>query len=185
MWGAGLKKHIFIINGSGGVGKDTLCDLAAQRWRTQNVSSITPVLAVARAAGWNGEKTPAARRFLSDLKAACTQFNDLPFTYCMEQCRAFLQSENEIFFVHIREKEEIARFCEAAGAGCKTILVKRPSHEQARGALGNRSDDEVAAYPYDYTFENDCSLQELPQKAVSFFQNILENKLETGNKIPF
>ncbi|WNX82987.1 hypothetical protein RWV98_10155 [Agathobaculum sp. NTUH-O15-33] len=51
-----MKKHVFIINGSGGVGKDTVCELAAKRWKVQNISSITPILTVARAAGWDGEK---------------------------------------------------------------------------------------------------------------------------------
>ena len=60
-----MTKQVFIINGSGGVGKDTVCSAAAQSWKVQNISSITPILQVAKAAGWDGTKTPAARRFLS------------------------------------------------------------------------------------------------------------------------
>ena len=66
-----MTKQVFIINGSGGVGKDTVCSAAAQSWKVQNISSITPILQVAKAAGWDGTKTPAARRFLSQLKADC------------------------------------------------------------------------------------------------------------------
>ena len=62
-----MTKQVFIINGSGGVGKDTVCSAAAQSWKVQNISSITPILQVAKAAGWDGTKTPAARRFLSQL----------------------------------------------------------------------------------------------------------------------
>ena len=116
-----MDKRVFIINGSGGVGKDTVCEAAAQFWHVQNVSSITPILSVARAAGWDGSKTPAARRFLSDLKAACTAFNDLPFRYCVEQWDAFQHSDAEVLFIHIREPDEIKRLRRVIGDCCKTI----------------------------------------------------------------
>ena len=105
-----MTKQVFIINGSGGVGKDTVCSAAAQSWKVQNISSITPILQVAKAAGWDGTKTPAARRFLSQLKADCTEFNDLPFRYCTEQLQIFAENDAELLFVHIREPEEIERF---------------------------------------------------------------------------
>ena len=168
-----LKKQIFVINGSGGVGKDTICDAASRFWKTENISSITPILQVARAAGWDGVKTPAARRFLSRLKEVCTEFNDLPFAYCMERCRAFEQSDAQILFVHIREPEEIARFRAAVETPCAAILVRRPTLEQARGALGNRSDDGVLSYDYDGVFVNDGALEELDEKVRSFFADFL------------
>ena len=171
-----MTKQVFIINGSGGVGKDTVCNAAAQSWKVQNISSITPILDVARAAGWNGKKTPAARRFLSQLKADCTEFNDLPFRYCMEQLHAFEGNEAELLFVHIREPEEIERFRQAAGGNCKTILVRRPALEQQRGQLGNRSDDGVAEYAYDAEFLNDGPLEALPQKVQEFLQALIERK---------
>lgn len=169
-----MDKHVFVINGSGGVGKDTLCEVAGRFWRVQNISSITPVCEVARAAGWDGVKTPASRRFLSQLKELCTEFNDLPLHYCMEQYEAFLHNDNQILFVHIREPEQIERFRQAAGACCKAILVRRPALEQARGPLGNRSDDNVADYSYDGVFINDGPLEELPGKVQQFLQNMME-----------
>ncbi len=168
-----MIKQVFIINGSGGVGKDTVCQAAAQNWKVQNISSITPILEVAKSAGWDGTKTPAARRFLSQLKADCTEFNDLPFRYCMEQLHAFEKNEAELLFVHIREPEEIERFRQAAGTGCKTLLVRRPALEQARGRLGNRSDDGVAEYAYDAEFLNDGALEELPAKVHDFLQKLI------------
>ena len=119
-------------------------------------------------------KTPAARRFLSQLKADCTEFNDLPFRYCTEQLQIFAENDAELLFVHIREPEEIERFRQAAGVNCKTILVRRPTLEQARGQLGNRSDDGVAAYAYDAEFLNDGSLEELPAKVHDFLQALIK-----------
>lgn len=173
MWGGNVEKRVFIINGSGGVGKDTVCSLAAQRWKVRNISSITPILSIARSAGWDGEKTPAARRFLSRLKEACIEFNDLPFTYCMQQFQQFLYGEEQLLFVHIREPEEISRFRRAVGDTCHTLLVRRPALESTRGMLGNRSDDGVQAYAYDHVFWNDGTLEELPEKVERFFDALL------------
>ncbi|MCI7124625.1 MAG: hypothetical protein MR935_00240 [Agathobaculum sp.] len=168
-----MDKQVFVINGSGGVGKDTVCEMAARFWKVQNVSSITPILDVARAAGWDGCKTPQARRFLSQLKEACTAFNDLPFRYCIKQYERFLRNDLALLFVHIREPEEIDRFRAAVGAGCKAVLVRRPALEGARGALGNRSDDGVAQYVYDGVFDNDGTLDELPEKVRLFFTGLI------------
>ncbi|MDY3617975.1 hypothetical protein [Agathobaculum sp.] len=168
-----MTKRVFVINGSGGVGKDTVCSLAARHWRVCNVSSITPILSVARAAGWDGQKSPAARRLLSRLKEVCTEYNDLPFQYCWERYQQFLSSGDELLFVHIREPEEISRFCKAVGPACAALLVRRPAMEQARGPLGNRSDDGVSQYAYDYIFENDGPMEELPQKVERFFSSLM------------
>lgn len=112
--------------------------------------------------------------FSSQLKADCTEFNDLPFRYCTEQLQIFAENDAELLFVHIREPEEIERFRQTAGVNCKTILVRRPTLEQARGQLGNRSDDGVAAYAYDAEFLNDGSLEELPAKVHDFLQALIK-----------
>ena len=44
-----------------------------------------------------------ARRLLAQLKEAFTAFNDLSFRYCMDAYEAFLQSDDEILFLHVRE----------------------------------------------------------------------------------
>ena len=67
-----MTKQVFIINGSGGVSKDTVCSAAAQSWKVQNISSITPILQVAKAAGWDGTKTPAQILFSGDVTKSHT-----------------------------------------------------------------------------------------------------------------
>ena len=42
-----MKKLAIVINGAGGVGKDTLCDFAAKHYKTLNVSTITPIKEIA------------------------------------------------------------------------------------------------------------------------------------------
>lgn len=171
-------KLTIIINGAGGVGKDTLCAIAARRYRTRNVSSITPIKEIAARCGWAGEKTDKARKFLSDLKRLAVEYSDYPTRYLTEQYRAFLESDDEILFVHIREPEEIAKFVSATGGAAKTLLVrggKRFSHKG--GIYGNASDDSVENYPYQYIFYNDRPLgEETERHFLSYLSIILQNE---------
>ena len=90
------EKVLIIINGKGGVGKDTLCAFAGRYFQAKNVSSITPIKEIAAAYGWQGEKTPEARRFLADLKEAFTRYNDLPTQYLLEQYKEFLKWQSNL-----------------------------------------------------------------------------------------
>lgn len=47
---------IVIINGSGGSGKDTFCELCGKYARCEVISSITPIKEIAKSAGWNEKK---------------------------------------------------------------------------------------------------------------------------------
>ncbi len=171
-----MRKTVIIINGRGGVGKDTLCFLAAKKLRVRNISSITPVKELAKRCGWGGEKTDRARRFLSDLKAALVNYNDYPTSWVYARYREFLRSEDDILFVHIREPEEIRKLVEKTGGQAKTLLI-RGGARMAAHAYGNRSDDEVEDYTYDYYFKNDRPLEETGEAFVSFLREILsENR---------
>ena len=108
-----MKKQVFVINGPGGVGKDTLCAMAAQHFKVKNVSSITPIKEIATQCGWGGEKTDRARKFLADLKALTVEYNDYPTKWITKEYEDFLSSDEEIMFVHIREGAEIRKFVEA------------------------------------------------------------------------
>lgn len=46
-----MNKIVIIINGRGGVGKDTLCDFAAKHYKVENISSITPIKDLAKLCG--------------------------------------------------------------------------------------------------------------------------------------
>jgi len=164
-----MTHKIIIINGTGGVGKDTLCEFAARHYRVKNVSSITPVKEIARRyGGWNGEKDAKSRKFLADLKQLFVDYNDMPFHYLCGECDAFLKSENEILFVHIREGGEIAKLKEYAGKTCVTLLVERDMGGTA--CWGNEADDNVRDYPYDFVYHNDRSLAEAEADFCSFLE---------------
>lgn len=159
-----MNQLIFVINGSGGSGKDTICRFAAEQYLVCNVSSITPIVEIAQYAGWDGRKTPEARRLLSRLKEAFTEYNDLSFRFCIDQYKTFLSSKNQILFVHIREPEEIRRFKDYVGQRCQTILVRRAARQKK---FGNHSDDGVENFKYDFYIDNNGTLDELKRKTLS------------------
>ncbi len=161
-----MKKLTVVINGAGGVGKDTLCAIAAKKYKVKNISAITPIKELATLCGWGGEKTDRARKFLSDLKLLTVAYNDLPTRYLTEEYRAFLETDEELLFVHIREPEEIAKFVLATGGEAVTLLIRGGKRFARRaGSYGNRSDDEVENYPYQYIFYNDRPLGEETERA--------------------
>ena len=89
-----MIKQVFIINGSGGVGKDTFVEFVEmiptfefigenenstvwfKNFEIKNYSSVSKVKEIAKIIGWNGEKTERDRKFLSDLKLLTTKYKD-------------------------------------------------------------------------------------------------------------
>ena len=154
-----MKKLVIVINGSGGVGKDTLCDFAAECYKVKNISSITPIKQIAERCGWDGRKDDKSRKFLSDLKLLCVEYNDYPTRWALAEYESFLETEEEIMFVHIREPEEIAKFVEATKGAAKTLLI-RGGDRMNKSCYGNVSDDGVENYAYDRYFMNDGTLEQ-------------------------
>lgn len=163
-----VDKTVIVINGRGGVGKDTLCDFAAKKFRIRNVSSIDPVKEVARKAGWKGEKTPEARKFLSDLKQIMITYNDAPTNYLLDHLDKFAKNREKIMFAHIREPEEIQKFkdrAELKGWNVMTLLIRRKTDTEQ---WGNQSDDEVENYTYDHIYGNDMPLDEAEEYFIRY-----------------
>ena len=75
-----MEKIVVIINGKGGVGKDTLCDALSSKYTVRNVSSITPIKEIAQLGGWQGGKQNKDRKFLADLKKLFKKRNGIIFT---------------------------------------------------------------------------------------------------------
>lgn len=163
-------KLVVIINGKGGSGKDTMVEQALKEISGINVSSITPIKEIATMGGYAGTKEDKDRKFLSDLKALFTEYNELPCRYLMGEYKKFLASgDKEVCFMHIREPEEIKKMVALLNGECVTILVKGRVDEKS---FGNKSDDDVENYPYDHIFYNTKSIEESGNDFTSLIKHI-------------
>ena len=60
-----MIKQVFIINGSGGVGKDSFIEVVAKtdKCAIGNYSSVSKVKEIAKIIGWDGSKSERDRKF--------------------------------------------------------------------------------------------------------------------------
>ena len=172
-------KLTIIINGAGGVGKDTLCNAVSNKYYTMIVSSIEPIKMAAKLLGWDEKKDLASRKFLSDLKSLSVKYNDWPTKYLLNKYYEFEESYFEILFVHIREGKEIDHFKRMINNDAVTLLIRRASVEKV---FGNDSDDDVEYYNYDYIYDNDMPLNESKVAFVEFIDGIVERELPKKKK---
>ena len=161
-----MKKRVVIINGSGGVGKDTFVECCSEFVKLKNISSVDKVKEAAKIlVGWNGEKDDKSRKLLVDLKALSIEYNDYPIQYIKQEADLFLENEDEnIMFVHIREISEIEKVKQMLNA--KTLLITSSRVEKI---TTNASDANVDQYQYDYYISNDKTIEELKEKTRFFW----------------
>lgn len=162
-----MNKHIFIINGSGGVGKDTFVEIISEKISTMNYSSVHKVKEMARVAGWNGEKDEVSRKFLSDLKLLTSKYCDMSFKSIHKEIEIFkVFTKYRYLFIHIREPKEIQKVKDSiVNIPCKTLLIKR---ENVSHITTNIADKNVFNYKYDITIDNNGTIDDLYKKADEF-----------------
>ena len=163
-----MDKRIIIINGQGGVGKDTICDIVKKHYGVKIVSSIDMIKAIAIYGGWDKQKDLKGRKLLSDLKLAFSEYNDLPFKQMTHEIKIFKNFRNEqILFIHVREPEEIKKLV-SEYQEIKTLLITRG---ESQLNFGNMADDNVENYDYDFVFENNGELENLENDFMCFFKD--------------
>ena len=174
------KKLVIIINGKGGCGKDTICDILEKHYPTNRISTITKVKQAARLMfGWKGGKGLKDRKFLSDLKDLWTDYNDGPFMYAINEFQKFAKKPvaayNEILIMHVREPSEIKKIKDSIDyigtVPCVTLLVKSPRTESVE--YGNEADDLVNKYPYDFLYNNAAPLNKVDEDFMGFFHKFI------------
>ena len=167
-------KKICVVNGSGGVGKDTFVSYSTEylsnfNLKCSNISSVDKIKSYGARLGWNGKKDSKGREFLSDLKELSARY-DGPIKYVQEKIES---SSCDVFFVMIREGIEIDKL-KVIYPDLSTILVVRDGLEK----FNNKSDSCVYDYVYDYIVENNGNFDELKESAELIINEILkENKM--------
>ena len=163
-----MINKVFITNGTGGCGKDTFAKLLGEFVSVEKYSSIDFVKKIAQQCGWHGGKTEKDRKFLSDLKLAMSEYNDMPFrtVKCfVEHCG----DPHSVILIDIREPEEIEKAKQAFDA--KTILIVRKDHEPI---TSNMADANVNNYKYDFVIHNDGTPDGFRETVKAFAEYILD-----------
>lgn len=165
--------NIYIINGAPRTGKDSFYNYVAKLISpyANMISSVDLIKEIATKCGWDGEKTPESRKYLSDLKKLLTEWLDAPVKDMANKIRVLkneyeeceVESKLTIFLV-IREPNEIERCKKEFGA--KTILIRREDSEKCEAS--NDSDANVLDYEYDIVIDNNGDLRDLANKAIHF-----------------
>jgi len=175
-------KKIVLINGSGGVGKDTFVNCCSNYVFVKNVSSVDMVKVVAGILGWDGvTKDEKTRKFLSDLKLLSTEYCNHPFNYMSKKIDEFMVSSynNEehikaVLFLHIREPNELQKMKDAYSNSI-AVCITNPRIEKIDS---NMADANVYSFSYDYYIDNDGTVLDLQTKALWFLESIFNNKKE-------
>ena len=168
---------VIVVNGFPGAGKSLFekecVRLLHEKKKGVGVirSSVDFVKQVAKFCGWDGEKTPKNRKFLSDLKKLLVEWRDVPFHKIIEEAMILSEEKQKyIMFVDCREPEEIEKLKNRLGAF--TILIRRPNIENEK--TSNSSDKNVLDYDYDLTIWNEYGIEELTMLAEHFIDEHLE-----------
>lgn len=155
---------VIIINGTSKVGKDKFVKMFKYKHddlRIKNYSSIDKVKSIAEIAfGWDGKKDEKSRKMLSDIKKAWSDFNDGPTYDILNKIKTDIKysidnkkDKENVYFVHVREPEEIDKIRNVYKEECKTLLIKRNISND--DIPNNYSDKNVDNYKYDYTIYNE------------------------------
>ena len=168
------KPTVIVINGNGGVGKDTFVEFCQEYFFLEEgydgvdqISTVDFVKSVAYFCGWDGSKTPENRKFLSDIKDLLEQWDEVP-NKKVEGRIKFLNNEDkpQILFVHAREPHNIHHYKDKYNA--ITVLVTNPRIEQV---TSNHADMEVYDFTYDYIIDNNGDLEQLKKSSETFMNN--------------
>ena len=156
-----MDKTVFIINGGAKVGKDTIVSMVKKMCNTRNIDSVAVIKNVAIQLGWDGTKTEKNRLFLSELKRLADNHFNHSTKYISNQLKLFIDSEDVLSFVHIREPQMIDKakeLCSINNIKCYTMIVTNPNIPQI---TTNQSDKNVFNYKYDIHICNDGTLEDL------------------------
>ena len=172
---------IVVVNGAPSAGKslfERLCEEQCSYFRNRAgfdgtkplhvdiTSTVDFVKEIAYNCGWDGTKTPENRKFLSDLKALLTKWNNVPYEIIRERVEGLPKTYDWIMFVDCREPEEIQKFKD--GMNATTLLIRREQAENIE--TSNVSDANVLDYNYDLTIWNNSDIIDLERKADTFIE---------------
>lgn len=167
---------VIVMNGQGGSGKSTfeqyVVDCAAKDNKVVTIySMVTYIKECAKLLGWDGGKTDADRKFLSDLKLALESWDNSPRINVEAEINAAVEAGEDLIFIDAREAEDIEWLKETFDA--IVVLVDRKLNR----TYGNIADDGVMDITYDFVVENTGTLDDLRDSAKVFWELVRDDKI--------
>lgn len=165
---------VFVVNGLPTSGKTTFEEIVQEEANSRGIKvHLTSIIDIVKDCagnlGWEGAKTPADRKFLSDLKDALEDWQDIPF----ESVKANYKMANDIgidlLFIDAREPKDIERIKQEFDA--ESILIHRD--KVVNQELSNHADSNVYETTYDYIIYNNADLNNLRDSAIIFLEETL------------
>lgn len=169
---------IVIFNGRGGCGKTTAQSFVKQ-WGKQYfhlfhfTSIINLVKNRAEYLGWKDDKSEKGRKFLCDLKNIIAEYNDAPFQAILNDISLKDSQGYELYFVDMRQKEDIERLKKETNYDIITVLVDRKTDIES---YGNEADDNVMDCNYDYVIDNNGGIDELRFRVIALTKKLLDEE---------
>ena len=171
-----MSLKIIVINGNAADGKDSFVRFVKEQFEgiVLNHSTVDTVKAAAKLFGADEQicKGDAERRLWSDMKDAWTRYCDGPFNEILHKADVFEKNvavdQPALFFVHVREPEEIGKLKTHFGSQCITLLVKGANTH----VPDNHADQNVENYEYDALIDNTGTLEDLKRSAKAFIENL-------------
>lgn len=183
------KKHVVIINGYPGSGKDTFvscCNLFVNCGVHSSVNIVVQALGTLGILETKEDKhTPEGRLAIAKTKRFLIDEFDLPAKTTKERIQEWYDymEDPQVLFCMIREPSEIAKivtYCNRARIDCRTLLIL---NDQAKAAIMEKTLEDCSKVPesdieiavginYDYTISNNGPIWDLVGRAYFFLRNI-------------
>ena len=180
---------VLIINGAPRAGKDTFIELVAEviGEPVAVYSSIDWVKEQAKIMGWDGVKDTKGRAFCSEIKDACTKYNDRPFTEIMKMYeKAIIPPYNRMpyFCTNIREPAEITKLedhCAERSISCYSIWIRNHTAEKNAETLTNSGDTQYMNHSYSFQVPNHTTLDDFKNGVEILLSIITQREVNVHN----
>lgn len=168
------NKMIFTLNGNPGSGKDEFSKILNEFIPTKHISIVDPIKIIEENIRINigkekyFKKDEKYRKFLSDLKDVCEEYNDYSFQWVINEVIIFLsKSDNDILLIDMRSEKDIVRAEYMFNA--ESIFIE---NNRAKRIISNHADANVEKINYNYIIKNNGTLEEFKNEVENFVNKI-------------